>query len=120
MSATFEQLSAAIAALESQRAVLGTNPDQRFSPFVPMLLIVLALFVWLAFQSLQLVLEQRQLTLAQANQESQYQAATKLRAALDGVATAAAKLATAGNANARVVVDELSTRGVTIRPNATP
>ena len=90
------------------------------SPFVPMLLIVLAVLVWLAFQSLQLVLEQRQLTLAQANQESQYQAATKLRAALDGVATATAKLATDGNANARVVVDELRKRGVTIRPNATP
>jgi len=93
---------------------------KRYSPVVPMLLIVLAVLVWLAFQSLQLVLEQRQLTLAQANQESQYQAATKLRKALDGMATATAKLATEGNANARVVVDELRKRGVTIRPNATP
>ena len=98
----------------------NTSPHKAFSPFVPMLLIALAIVVWLAFQCLQLVLEQRQLTLAQANQESQYQAATKLRAALDGVATATAKLATDGNANARVVVDELRKRGVTIRPNATP
>ena len=98
----------------------NTSPHKAFSPFVPMLLIALAIVVWLAFQSLQLVLEQRQLTLAQANQESQFQAATKLRAALDGVATATAKLATDGNANARVVVDELRKRGVTIRPNATP
>ncbi|MEO5772476.1 MAG: hypothetical protein ABIQ29_10455 [Burkholderiaceae bacterium] len=97
-----------------------TSLQKRYSPFVPMLLIALAIVVWLAFQSLQLVLEQRQLTLAQANQESQYQAATKLRAALDGVATATAKLATEGNANARVVVEELRKRGVTIRPNATP
>jgi hypothetical protein len=86
-----------------------------FSPFLPLLLIALALLTWLAFQGVQLGLEQRQLRLAQASLDTQHEAATKLRAALNALATATAKLASDGNANARVVVEELRKRGVTIR-----
>jgi hypothetical protein len=85
------------------------------SPFLPMLLLALALLSWLAFQGMQLGLEQRQLKLAQAGLEAQHDAALKLRAALDTLATATAKLAAEGNANARVVVEELRKRGITIR-----
>ena len=86
-----------------------------FNPFVPMLLIALSLLSWLAFQGVQLGLEQRQLQLAQAKLDSQHEAATKLRSALDALATATAKLAADGNANARIVVEELRKRGITIR-----
>lgn len=86
-----------------------------FSPFLPTLLIALSLLSWLAFQGVQLGLELRQLTLARASLDAQYEAATKLRSALDALATATAKLAANGNANARVVVDELRKRGITIR-----
>ena len=64
----------------------------------------------------QLLREQRQLELAQSMLQPQEQNAAKLRASLDAVATATAKLAADGNANARVLVEELRKRGVTINP----
>jgi uncharacterized protein HemX len=90
------------------------------SAFVPALLLALAFVLWLAFQAVQLVHEQQQLNAATANLQSQAQVATKLRAALDALATSTARLAADGNANARVIVDELRKRGVTINPPGTP
>ena len=90
------------------------------SAFVPALLLALAFVLWLAFQAVQLVSEQQQLNAATANLQSQAQAATKLRAALDVLATSTAKLAKDGNANARVIVEELRKRGVTIDSSGAP
>ena len=94
------------------------HPDARASTsvFFPALLLALAFVAWLAFQAVQLVMERQQLGLAKANLEQQEQGATKLRASLDAVATSTAKLAADGNANARVIVEELRKRGVTINP----
>jgi len=89
------------------------------SGFLPTLLLALAFVGWLSFQALQLLGERQQLGVALAGLEPQEQAATKLRASLDAVASATASLATAGNANARVVVEELRKRGVTINPAGT-
>ena len=88
----------------------------RPSVFVPALLIALAVVAWFAFQTVQLVREWRQLGLAQSTLQPQEQNAIKLRASLDAVATSTAKLATEGNANARVIVEELRKRGITINP----
>ena len=103
--------------MEPFERMVSTDATRRraFSPFLPTLLVALSLFSWLAFQGVQLGLEQRQLKLAQASLDSQHEAATKLRAALDTLATATAKLAADGHANARVVVEELRKRGITIR-----
>ncbi len=86
------------------------------SAFVPVLLIAIALVTWLAFQTTQLVREQQQLELMKASLLPQEQAATKLRTSLDEVATSTAKLAAGGNANARAIVEQLQSRGVTINP----
>jgi cell division protein FtsB len=99
-------------------STLGSTDETRrraFGPFLPMLLIALSLLSWLGFQGVQLGLEQRQLKQAHASLDAQHEAATKLRAALDSLATATAKLAAEGHANARVVVEELRKRGITIR-----
>ena len=88
----------------------------RASGFIPTLLLALAFVAWLGFQAVQQWMERQQLTLAQANQEPQEQAANKLRASLEAVATSTARLAAAGNVNARVIVEELRKRGVTINP----
>jgi len=98
----------------------GANAQTGTSVFVPALLMALAVVAWLAFQAVQLVREQQQLSLAQTNLQPQEQAATKLRASLDAVATSTAKLAAEGNANARVIVEELRKRGVTINPPGAP
>jgi hypothetical protein len=89
-------------------------PDQ--GVFVPALLIALALVLWLVFQTVQLATERQQLGVASADLEPQERSATELRASLDALATATAELAAGGNANARVVVEELRKRGITIHP----
>jgi uncharacterized protein HemX len=88
------------------------------SLFLPILLLALAFVAWLAFQAMQQVSERQQLTQTQASLEPQEQAATKLRASLDALAVATAGLAAQGNPNARVIVEELRKRGVTINPAA--
>ena len=90
----------------------------RISGFIPTLLLALAFVAWLGFQATQQWMERQQLSLVQANLEPQEQAATKVRASLEAVATSTARLAAAGNVNARVIVEELRKRGVTINPQA--
>lgn len=86
------------------------------SPFVPLLLLSVALVTWFGFQSYQLVRERQQLTLLRASQDISMEAAGKVRASLDTVAAATARLADEGNVNARVLVEELRRRGITINP----
>ena len=98
------------------RVDAATAPRARPNVFIPALLIALAVVAWFGFQTVHLVLEWRQLGLAQSTLQPQEQNAIKLRASLDAVATSTAKLATEGNANARVIVEELRKRGITINP----
>jgi len=86
------------------------------SPFVPVLLLAAALVTWFAFQTYQLASETQQLTVLRAAQDPQVEAAGKVRASLDTVAAATARLADGGNVNARVLVAELRKRGITINP----
>ncbi len=88
------------------------------SAFSPLLLLALALIAWLGFQCMQQVGERQQLAAMQGSLDAQEAAAKKVRASLDAVATATAKLATAGNANAVFVVEELRKRGVTINADS--
>jgi hypothetical protein len=89
-------------------------PTRGKSPFVPAMLVALALTAWFGFQTYQLVRERRQVAQLRAGQDGPVEAAAKVRAALDSVATATALLADRGNANARVIVEELRRRGITI------
>ena len=96
--------------------VISPVASEGRSLFLPALLFALAFVGWLAFQTVQLVGERQGLATARASLDPMELNATKLRTALDALATATAKLATDGNANARVIVDELRKRGVTINP----
>ena len=96
---------------------------RRRSPFVPLLLLTVALLSWATFQTVQLVRERRDLRAAHTNQEQQMQQATKMRAQLDGLARSTAELAAKGNVNAGTIVQELAKRGITINlspPSAAP
>lgn len=64
----------------------------------------------------QLARESQQLTQLHAGQDAQVEAAGKVRASLDTVAAATARLADSGNVNARILVAELRRRGITINP----
>jgi regulatory protein YycI of two-component signal transduction system YycFG len=100
------------------RIASGSKASATSSVFIPTLLMALAFVAWLAFQATQQLTERQQLAVAQTNLEPQEQAATKLRASLDAIAVATAKLAADGNANARAIVEELRKRGVTINADA--
>jgi hypothetical protein len=85
--------------------------------FVPVLVLALAFVGWTGFQMLMLIREADALKSLQAGQEQAVQQSGKLRNGLDAIARETLKLADGGNPNARLIVDELRKRGVTINPS---
>ena len=86
--------------------------------FLPMLLVTLALLGWFAAQAWQLWSDRQALSTAHASQQPTVDNAAKLRSSLDGLAADTQRLAEGGNASARLLVEELRKRGVTINANA--
>ena len=93
--------------------------DERHELFLPMLLMAIALVGWFGLQSYELAGDRKQLTTIMATQDTQVAAAMKIRTALDSLAADTKRLANAGNINARVIVEELQKRGVTINTGPT-
>ena len=85
-----------------------------------MLLASLAVLGWFGFQATQLVKERDALQTAYASQQQTVDNSAKLRASLDAIAADTQRLADGGNANAKLLVDELRKRGITISTTATP
>jgi|SRR5450631_1831209 len=92
----------------------------RASPFLPILILALSFAGWSAFQTAKLVQERDSLAALRVSQDKQVEDSKKLRDGLDNLAKATLALANRGNANARLIVDELRRRGVTISPDVTP
>lgn len=84
------------------------------SAFVPLLLGGTALLGAMAFQTYQHLGDYQSLQSAFAAQQQTVDNAGKLRASLDTLAADTQRLADAGNTSARLLVDELKRRGVTI------
>jgi hypothetical protein len=87
-------------------------------PFVPLLLAGLALAGWFGLQGWLLFEERSTLQATHAAQQQTVDNAAKLRQSLDAIAADTQRLADAGNPNARLLVEELRKRGITINPNA--
>lgn len=96
----------------------GESPAGASSPFVPLLLLVMASVSWTTFQCLQLTRERDKLQTAISGQDAQMEQSAKLRGALESLATRTARLARTGNANATIIVEELRKRGITIDPDS--
>jgi len=96
----------------------GAPQERTFSPFIPLLLLVLAVFLWSGFQCYQLIGERQSLLAVHESQQRSFADSGKLRTSLDALARETAVLADKGNAGARLIVDELRKRGVTINLNA--
>ena len=84
------------------------------SPAIPLAILAVAMLVWTASIGWNLVSEKSRLEQARAGQETLVQNSQKLRASLDALATETAKLAAEGNPGARLLIEELRKRGVTI------
>lgn len=95
-------------------------PATVYSAFIPVMVLAVAVVGWLGLQAYQQLGERQQIQALQAGLDQQEITAKKLRASLDTVATATAKLAADGNATARVIVEELRKRGITINANGAP
>ncbi|MBN9429899.1 MAG: hypothetical protein J0H09_25695, partial [Burkholderiales bacterium] len=87
-------------------------------PFVPLLLGGIALLMSFAYQTYQLWVEGSALQAAHASQQQTVDNAARLRASLDAIAADTQRLADSGNANARLLVEELRRRGITINAAA--
>ena len=85
---------------------------------VQLALVTLALFVMVAFQSVQLIRERGNLGDALARQEPTIQEGVKLRKQLNELATETARLAAAGDTGASAIIDELRREGITVKPPA--
>lgn len=95
------------------------QPAAPRGPFVPLLLGTLSLLGWLGFQTYQLMADREALQAAHQGQQQTVDNAGKLRGSLDALAADTQRMADAGNGNARLLVEELRKRGVTINPAAT-
>jgi hypothetical protein len=94
--------------------------ELRYSPFLPLLLLVVGAVAWPAFQFYQMVNEKQALATVFENQTRQFEDSGKLRGSLEGLARETAQLAAKGNPSARLLVDQLARRGVNINPGAQP
>lgn len=84
---------------------------------IPLGILSLALLVWVGFQTWQLVDEHARLVTLRTSQESLIANSKKLRVSLDTLALESAQLAAQGNPSARILVEELRKRGITINPS---
>lgn len=94
------------------------DPSRR-SPFYPVLILTATLVLWFGFQTSQLLAERTSLRGLEQNQVPIHDNAQRMRAQLDAIAAGTQRLADSGNPNAKLIVEELRRRGITINPNAT-
>ena len=90
------------------------------SYFIPLLLIAIALVIWTGFQTTQLLRERKYLKAVLTDQTPTVEQSEKLRAQLDSIAKGTLQLANQGNSSAKIIVEELRKRGVTINPGDSP
>ncbi|MGD9944626.1 MAG: hypothetical protein AB7S98_15435 [Burkholderiaceae bacterium] len=101
-------------------SVPGPAPAAPYAagPFVPLLLGGAALLLSFAYQTYQLWIEGDALRAAHVAQQQTVDNSARLRNSLDAIAADTRRLADSGNASARLIVDELRRRGVTINSAA--
>lgn len=108
---TADHLASRAAARETERAAAR-------SPFLPLLLMALALLGWMAFQAVTLLQERGGLDRMIAAQQPQVAQSMRLRTALSSLASDTQRLAAAGDPGAELIVNQLKQHGITIHPAA--
>jgi len=83
---------------------------------VPVILVVVSLFVFMAFETVQAVHDRSALSEQRRAQEPAMQEAIKLRQQLETLAGKTAQLAGEGDEGAKAVVDEMKRQGVALGP----
>jgi len=99
--------------------VARPEPAERSALSLPLALTMIALLIWFGFQTVALVFERNQLSAVKSNFEAGMQEAQKMQAQLQTLITKTAELASKGNANAKLALEELQKRGMPVQ-SATP
>jgi hypothetical protein len=84
----------------------------------PLVMLAAAFLVATGFRTERLIQQRSDLGSIRVAQEPAVEQGQKLRAQLDQLADATAKLAAGGDANAKTIVDEMGRQGVTLRPRS--
>ena len=97
--------------IEQQEAP-PAGPFEKPGSTLPLMLTIVSVFVWFAFQTVQLVFERNNLSRLKSNLEAPAQEAQKVQSQFQTLITKTAELASQGNAGARAVLEE---RGIPVR-----
>jgi regulatory protein YycI of two-component signal transduction system YycFG len=96
---------------------LGTERDGMVNGLrVPVILLVVSLFVFMAFETGQAIHDRSALSEVRRSQEPTVQEAIKIRQQLETLAGKTAQLAGEGDEGAKAVIDEMKRQGVTLAP----
>jgi len=85
---------------------------------LPLIILLAALTVYFAFQTVQLATERTNLGLVKANQDVAIQEAQKVQTQFKTLVTKTGQLAAQGHAGAKMVMEELQKRGLGAEPEA--
>ncbi len=91
------------------------EPMERRGSSLPLLLTLVALLIWFAFQTFQLVVERNSLSGLQASFESAVQESQKMQTQLQALVNKTVELANQGNAAAKTAIIELEKRGIPLK-----
>jgi hypothetical protein len=91
------------------------EPPERRGSSLPVILTMVSVLIWFAFQTVQLVVERNNLIAVKGNFESAMQESQKMQSQLQGLASKTIELANQGNAAAKAAVLELEKRGIPIK-----
>jgi hypothetical protein len=97
------------------QAVSAVEPVEKRGSTLPLLLTMVSVLIWFAFQTLQLVVERNNLTALKANFDSAMQESQKMQSQLQSLVSKTAELAQQGNPAAKAAVEELEKRGIPIK-----
>jgi len=103
-----------------ENASANAEPTVRRAWRLPLIVTLVSLLIWFGFQTIQLVMERGSLKLMKRSLEAPMQQSQKVRAQLEALINKTAELANQGNANARIVIEELEKRGLPISSPAQP
>jgi len=95
--------------------VAAVEPVEKRGSSLPLILTMVSVLIWFAFQTLQLVFERNNLTALKANFESAMQESQKMQSQLQSLVSKTVELAQQGNPAAKAAVEELEKRGIPIK-----
>ena len=96
-------------------AVVSIEALEKRGSALPLILTMVSVLVWFAFQTVQLFVERSQLMGLSASFETHAQEAQKMQAQIQALITKVTELANQGNPAAKAAVEELEKRGIPIR-----